>query len=100
MSTKMTDTDWAVALAWRALRERFGKWNSVWKRFDRLRKAGVFETFFAKALYKGRARIEQAVGKLKRFRRVALRCKKTARNFLSFVHLSAAFILSQAVHMV
>ncbi|ESX80489.1 transposase [Mesorhizobium sp. LSHC412B00] len=31
---------------WRALPERFGKWNSVWKRFDRLSKAGVFETFF------------------------------------------------------
>jgi hypothetical protein len=30
--------------------------------------------FFAKALYEGRARIEQAVGKLKRFKRVALRC--------------------------
>jgi transposase len=30
----------------RALPERFGKWNSVWKRFDRLSKAGVFETFF------------------------------------------------------
>ena len=28
--------------------------------------------FFAKAIYKGRARIEQAVGKLKRFKRVAL----------------------------
>lgn len=78
MSTKMTETDWAVALkvfraslprrgakgrddrlflealhyfsvhkiTWRALPERFGKWNSVWKRFDRLSKAGVFETFF------------------------------------------------------
>jgi transposase len=31
---------------WRALPERFGHWNSVWKRFDRLSKAGVFETFF------------------------------------------------------
>lgn len=30
---------------WRALPERFGKWNSVWKRFDRLSKAGVFEAF-------------------------------------------------------
>lgn len=30
----------------RALPERFGKWNSIWKRFDRLSKAGVFETFF------------------------------------------------------
>jgi transposase len=33
-------------ITWRALPERFGKWNSVWKRFDRLSKAGVFEIFF------------------------------------------------------
>ena len=31
---------------WRALPERFGHWNSVWKHFDRLSKAGVFEAFF------------------------------------------------------
>ena len=31
---------------WRALPDRFGHWNSVWKRFDRLSKAGVFEAFF------------------------------------------------------
>jgi transposase len=33
-------------IRWRALPERFGPWNSVWKRFDRLSKAGVFEAFF------------------------------------------------------
>ena len=33
-------------MRWRALPERFGNWNSVWKRFDRLSKAGVFEAFF------------------------------------------------------
>jgi transposase len=33
-------------VTWRALPKRFGKWNSVWKRFDRLSKAGVFEAFF------------------------------------------------------
>lgn len=33
-------------ITWRALPEAFGKWNSVWKRFDRLSKAGVFEVFF------------------------------------------------------
>jgi transposase len=37
--------------------------------------------FFSRVLYKGRARIEQAVGKLKRFKRIALRCEKTARNY-------------------
>lgn len=33
-------------ITWRALPERFGLWNSVWKRFDRLSKGGVFEDFF------------------------------------------------------
>jgi transposase len=33
-------------VSWRALPEHFGRWNSVWKRFDRLSKAGVFEEFF------------------------------------------------------
>jgi transposase len=54
--------------------------------------------FFAKARYRGRARIEQAVGKLKRFKRVALRCEKTKRNFASIVALAAAFVLVKSVH--
>ena len=54
--------------------------------------------FFAKALYRGRARIEQAVGKLKRFKRVALRCEKTKRNFAAIVALAAAFVLVKSVH--
>ena len=54
--------------------------------------------YFAKALYKARARIEQAVGKLKRFKRIALRCEKTKRNFASFVALVAGFILVKSVH--
>jgi transposase len=32
-------------MRWRALPERFGHWNSVWKRFNRLSKAGVCEAF-------------------------------------------------------
>ncbi|KAB2688520.1 IS5 family transposase [Brucella tritici] len=56
--------------------------------------------FFAKAIYKGRARIEQAVGKLKRFKRVALRCEKTKRNFASIVALAAGFTLVKSVHTV
>jgi transposase len=31
---------------WRALPKEYGPWNSVWKRFSRLSKAGVFEAFF------------------------------------------------------
>ena len=54
--------------------------------------------FFPKALYRARARIEQLVGKLKRFKRVALRCEKTDRNFGSFVALTLGFILVKSVH--
>ena len=32
-------------ITWRALPPEFGPWNSVWKRFWRLREAGVFEAF-------------------------------------------------------
>lgn len=35
------------SITWRALPERFGRWNSVCKRFDRLGEAGVFEDCFA-----------------------------------------------------
>src|SRR4051794_35844976 len=54
--------------------------------------------FFAKALYRARARVEQCVGKLKRFKRIALRCEKTARNYASFVALGLMFILAKSVH--
>ena len=53
---------------------------------------------FAKALYRGRDRIEQMIGKLKKFTRIALRCEKTARNFRAFVALAATFILIKSVH--
>ncbi|MBL0407657.1 IS5 family transposase [Microvirga aerilata] len=54
--------------------------------------------FFPKALYRGRARIEQTMGKLKRFKRVALRCEKTDVNYGSFVALALSFILIKSVH--
>lgn len=40
---------------------------------------------FGRPLYRGRARIEQAVGRLKRFKRIALRCEKTKTRF-ALVH--------------
>jgi transposase len=33
-------------ITWRALPVEFGNWNSVWKRFWRLSRTGVFEAFF------------------------------------------------------
>jgi transposase len=60
--------------------------------------AKVRPAFFPKALYRGRARIEQAVGKLKRFKRVALRCEKTAQNYGSIVALGLTMILVKSVH--
>ena len=33
-------------ITWRALPAEYGNWNSVWKRFWRLSRTGVFEAFF------------------------------------------------------
>jgi transposase len=33
-------------ITWRALPAEYGHWNSVWKRFSRLSRSGVFEAFF------------------------------------------------------
>jgi transposase len=54
--------------------------------------------FFPRKLYKLRARIEQFIGKAKRFKRLALRCEKTARNYAAIVALVFMFILVQSVH--
>ncbi len=58
--------------------------------------------FFPKALDRGRARIEQTIGKPKRFERVALRCEKTAQNHAAFhaafVSFACALILVKSVH--
>ncbi|HAT86606.1 MAG TPA: hypothetical protein DCS30_12060 [Rhizobiales bacterium] len=53
---------------------------------------------FARKLYKARACIEQAFGKLQRFKRVARRCEKTQQNYRSVISLAAAFILIKSLH--
>jgi transposase len=55
-------------------------------------------TFFPRTLYKARSRIEQGVGRLKRFKRVALRCEKTERNLRSIVSFAAGLCLIKFVH--
>src|SRR3954452_9873019 len=54
--------------------------------------------FFPRALYKARARIEQTIGKLKCFKRIALRCEKTAQNFAAFISLACTFMCAKSVH--
>jgi transposase len=34
------------SVTWRALPREYGDWNSIWKRFWRLSRSGVFEAFF------------------------------------------------------
>jgi hypothetical protein len=49
-------------------------------------------------LCKIRVRIEQLIGKLKRFKRVAMRCEKTKNNYASIVAVAFAIILIKSVH--
>lgn len=47
-------------ITWRALPAEFGNWNSIWKRFWRLSRSGVFEAFFdALASLSGSAHLVQ-----------------------------------------
>jgi transposase len=41
--------------SWRAVPERYGKWNTVWRRFARWRDLGVFEAVFAALAESGAA---------------------------------------------
>ena len=54
--------------------------------------------FFPKQLYKTRARIEQAIGKLKRFKRIALRCEKTAASYAALISFACGLIIIKSVH--
>jgi len=54
--------------------------------------------FFPKRLYKLRARIEQTIGKLKRFKRVAMRCEKTDISYSAIISFACGLILVKSVH--
>ena len=54
--------------------------------------------FFPKRLYKLRARIEQTMGKLKRFKRIALRCEKTRASFTALASFACSVMLIKSVH--
>jgi transposase len=54
--------------------------------------------FFPNKLYKLRARVEQTIGKLKRFKRIALRCDETIVSFAAFVGFACCVLLIKSVH--
>jgi Transposase DDE domain len=54
--------------------------------------------FFPKRLCKLRARIEQAIGELKRFKRVAMRCEKTDISYSAIVSFACGLMLVKSVH--
>jgi transposase len=54
--------------------------------------------FFPKRLYKLRARIEQTIGKLKRFKRIAMRCEKTDISYSAIISFACTLILVKSVH--
>jgi transposase len=54
--------------------------------------------FFPKLLYRTRARVEQAMGKLKRFKHVALRCEKTAISDDAIVSFACILMWVKSVH--
>ena len=52
------------------------------------RRRGAFD----KAIYKLRARVEQLIGRLKQFRRIATRYEKRADNYLGMVTIGAILL--------
>jgi transposase len=43
-------------------------------------------------LYEGRNVVERLIGRVKQYRRVAMRYEKTARNYLAMLHLASAIV--------
>jgi len=54
--------------------------------------------FFPKKLYKLRARIEQTIGRLKRFKRIALRCDKTDDSYDAIISFACGLMPIKSVH--
>jgi len=54
--------------------------------------------FFPKQIYKLRARIEQTIGKLKRFKRVAMRCEKTDTSYSAIISFACGLMLVKSVY--
>ena len=82
----------------RQANRQFARSHGIAPVIPQKRTAKTPQRHFPKALYRARARIEQAVGKLKRFKRIALRCEKTAQNYRAFTAFALFIILAKSVH--
>jgi len=58
-----------------------------------LKKNRIIQSYYDKHTYKERNLAERFINRIKQYRRVATRYEKTARNFLSFVHVAAIMVL-------
>lgn len=54
--------------------------------------------FFPKRLCKLRARVEQAVGKLEQFKRVAMRCEKANISYSAIISFEYGLMLVKSVY--
>src|SRR5438309_717121 len=89
---------------WRDLPPLLGHWNSVFTRFRDWAKAGISQhprrakpLPLDEEIYKLRHLIENFFGKLKEFKRIAMRACKTDQSFASMIHLVAAVINSRSI---
>jgi hypothetical protein len=55
--------------------------------------------FFPKRLYKLRARIEQTIGRLKRFKRVPMRRKRIDISYSAVISFACGMMLVKSVHI-
>lgn len=108
--------EYCTGAPWRHVPERFGKWNSLCKRFTRWAQDGTWDRLLAatiperddqiahrrkkpgrpiefgdeqRARYRGRNVVERCFNQLKRWRGIAPRSDKTARGYRAAITLAA-----------
>jgi len=88
----MTDKGYDSQAKWAAARAR-----GITPVIPRRENTKQRRRFFPKRLYKHRARIEQTIGKLKRFKRVAMRCEKTDIRYSAIISFACGLMLVKSV---
>ncbi len=77
---------------WRDLPERFGRWNSVFQRFNRWCKRGVWQRVHEARegdLDLEHLLLDSTIVRIKHYRRVATRYEKTDTNYVGLLCLAS-----------